>query len=182
MQHCSRSRLWPAWAFPGPGDSALVAAALLAADGHLSLALVLLFGFLGSLVGRVTGYVVGVKGGRSLLLAPGRFEGFRRGTVEKGDNLFKRYPKIAVLLVPSAISGIYRVPRVIFGCASVAVCSSWTLSTGLISYLLGEAAKDLIGSAGTKAVLVIVLLAGIGLTYRYIWRRRRSAGGEPVPS
>jgi membrane protein DedA with SNARE-associated domain len=159
---------------PGPGDSALIAAALVAADGHLNLPLVLVLGFFGSLFGRIAGYVIGAKGGRSLLLAPGWFEGFRHGTVEKGDSLFQRFPKTAVLLVPSPISGIYRVPLVIFACASVAVCTSWTLTTGLGAYLLGEAAKDLLGDAGFKAVLVVAVLAVIGLGYRYAWRRLRS--------
>jgi membrane protein DedA with SNARE-associated domain len=165
---------------PGPGDSALIAAALVAADGHLNLALVLVLGFFGSLLGRGTGYVIGAKGGRSLLLAPGWFQGFRQGTVEKGDKLFQRYPKTAVLLVPSPISGIYRVPLMIFAGASVAVCTSWTLTTGLGAYLLGEAARDLMGDAGFKAVLVVAVLAAIGFGYRYAWRRLRSR--KPYPS
>lgn len=159
---------------PGPGDSALIAAALVAADGHLNLALVLVIGFFGSLLGRVSGYVIGAKGGRSLLLAPGWFAGFRQGTVEKGDKLFQRFPKTAVLLVPSPISGIYHVPLMIFAGASVAVCTSWTLTTGLGAYLLGEAARDLLGDAGFKAVLVVIVLATLGFGYRFVWRRLRS--------
>jgi membrane protein DedA with SNARE-associated domain len=158
---------------PGPGDSALIAAAVLAADGHLSLTLILIIGFCGSLFGRGLGYMIGARGGRSLLLAPGWFHRFRSAMVDKGDSLFQRYPRIAVLLAPSPISGIYRVPGVIFAFASIAVCISWTLSTALLAYLLGEAAKELIGSAGTKAILFVVVIAAVGGLCRYAWRRRR---------
>jgi|SRR5579863_2659710 len=156
---------------PGPGDSALIAAALLAADGHLSLGAVLFAAFLGSLIGRFTGYTIGARGGRSLLLAPGRFSGFRTRMVEKGDSVFQRFPRIAVLLAPSPISGIYRVPLMVFTLATFAVCVSWTLSTGLIAYLLGEAALDLLGRAGAKVVLFVIALAAVGFIYRYLWRR-----------
>jgi membrane protein DedA with SNARE-associated domain len=50
---------------------------------------------------------------------------------------------------------------------------NWTFWTGLLSYLLGEAAKDLLGAAGTKSVIVIVIFAAFGLTYRYLWQLRR---------
>ena len=159
---------------PGPGDSGLIAAALLAADGHLNLTVVLLVAYLGSLLGRTIGYELGVRGGRSLMDRPGRFHGFRSGTLAKGDRLFNRYPRSAVLIAPSPIAGIYGVQPAIFVLASLLVSLSWTLSTGLIAYFLGEAALDVVGSAGIKAVLVIVVLAGAGLVLRTLWHRRRA--------
>jgi hypothetical protein len=51
---------------PGPGDSALIAAGLLAAEGELSLSVVLVVAFLGCVAGREIGYWVGSVGGRSL--------------------------------------------------------------------------------------------------------------------
>jgi len=159
---------------PGPGDSGLIAAALLAADGHLNLAAVLLVAYLGSLLGRTFGYQLGAKGGRSLMQRPGWFQGLRASTLEKGDRLFGRFPRAAVLLAPAPIAGIYGVRPAIFVMASLAVSLSWTLSTGLIAYFLGEAALDVVGSAGLKEVLVIVVLAGAGLACRTLWQRRRA--------
>jgi membrane protein DedA with SNARE-associated domain len=164
---------------PGPGDSALIAAALLAADGHLWIVWVLLFAFTGCLTGRFVGYELGLRGGRSLLTRPGWFEGFRTRAVAKGDDLFKRYPRTAVWFAPSPLSGVHRVPVALFALASVGVALTWSLSTGLISYLIGEQAKDLLGTAGVKGVLVIVILAGVGLVYRYLWRRRLRRHAEP---
>lgn len=158
---------------PGPGDSALIAAGLLAADGHLSLPLVLLFAFVGCWAGRMVGYQLGAKGGRSLLQRPGRLEGFRSGTLAKGDHLFRRFPRLAVLIAPAVVGGIHQVRPRAFALAAVVVALNWTLMTGLLSYFLGEAAKDLLGAAGVKSVIVIVVFAVLGLTYRYLWQRRR---------
>jgi membrane protein DedA with SNARE-associated domain len=157
---------------PGPGDSGLVAAALLAADGHLSLPLVLVVAYVGCLLGRAVGYQLGAKGGRPLLERPGWFQGLRSRMLVRGDRLFERFPRGAVFVAPSPIAGIYGVPATVFGLASLAVALSWTLSTGLIAYLLGEAAIELIGRAGIKGVLVIVVGVAVTLTLRRLWERR----------
>ncbi len=159
---------------PGPGDSGLIAAALLAADGHLSLTAVLVVAYVGSLLGRAIGYRIGAKGGRYLMERPGWFHGLRSGTLAKGDRLFNRFPRSAVLIAPSPIAGVYDVPLAIFVLASLAVSLSWALSTGLIAYFLGEAAQDVIGSAGIKGVVVIVVLAGAAWACRSLWQRRRA--------
>jgi membrane protein DedA with SNARE-associated domain len=159
---------------PGPGDSALIAAGLLAAEGHLRLSLVLVLAFLGCLIGRALGYWVGSSGGRPLLERPGPLHGFRKRTIEKGDGLFGRFPRLAPLLAPAALSGIYRVPRPIFAVASLVVGAWWTLATGLGAYFLGPAAADILSDIGVRGVIAIVIIALTGLLYRYLLQRRRS--------
>jgi membrane protein DedA with SNARE-associated domain len=165
--------------FPGPGDSGLIAAALLAAEGHLSLAAILIVAFAGCLIGRAVGYELGAWGGRPLLQRPGLLHGLRSRTLEKGDLLFERFPRSAVLLVPAPIVGIYRVSPLIFALASLWIALSWTLATGLIAYFVGEAAIDAVGTAGAKGVLLIIVLAAAGFAGRYLWRRRRAPGAVP---
>jgi membrane-associated protein len=166
---------------PGPGDAGLIAAALLAAEGHLSLAVVLVVAYIGCLLGRMVGYQVGVKGGRAVMQRPGSFSGLRSATLAKGDRVFQRFPRGAVLIAPAPIAGIYRVPPRIFALASLLVGLSWVLSTGLIAYFLGEAALEVIGSAGLRGLLVIVVLVVIGLVLRYVWHRR-GAPAEAIAS
>jgi membrane protein DedA with SNARE-associated domain len=157
---------------PGPGDAGLIAAALLAAEGHLSLAVVLVVAYIGSLAGRIFGYQIGAKGGRALMERPGWFGGLRSATLAKGDRVFERFPRSAVLVAPASIAGIYRVPPSIFALASLVVSLSWVLSTGLIAYFLGEAALEVVGRAGFRGFVVIVVLVGLGLGFRYLWHRR----------
>lgn len=156
---------------PGPGDSALIAAALVAAEGSLSIVVVLVVGFVGHVIGRWIGYQLGARGGRPLMERPGWFEGVRSRAVAKGDQLFKRYPRAAPLVAPAPLSGIHRVPLALFALTSIVTGLTWTLSTGLISYAVGEAAKDLIGRIGVEGLLFLVLLTAVLLLYRYGWRR-----------
>jgi membrane protein DedA with SNARE-associated domain len=160
---------------PGPGDSALIAAGLLAAEGHLRLSLVLVLAFVGCMLGRAVGYWVGSTGGRRLLEGPGPLLGFRSRTIEKGDQLFARFPRLASVLAPAALSGIYRVTWPVFVAASMIAAVWWTLATGLGAYFLGPAATDILGDIGVKGVIAVVTVAAFGLLYRYLVQRRRPA-------
>lgn len=157
---------------PGPGDSALIAAGLLAAEGHLRLSAVLVLAFLACLVGRALGYWLGSAGGRPLLERPGPLQRFRRRTIEEGDHLFGRFPRLAPLLAPAALSGIYRVSWATFAVASVVAAVWWTLATGLGAYFLGPAATDILSDIGIRGAIAIAIIAALGLLYRHLWRRR----------
>jgi membrane protein DedA with SNARE-associated domain len=169
---------------PGPGDSALIAAALLAAEGHLRLSLVLLLAFLGCLVGRAVGYWVGSAGGRTLLERPGPLQGFRGRTLSKGDRLFRRFSWLAPLLAPAVLSGIYRVAWPVFAVASVVIATWWTLATGLGAYLLGPAAADILSDLGVRGATAVAIIAALALLCRYLIQRRNppETGSEQRPS
>ncbi len=113
-----------AMGFPGPGDSALIAAGLLAADGDLSLGVVLVTACIACLVGRALGYWLGSTGGRPLIGRPGPFHRFRQRTLDTGDGLFRRFPRFAPLLAPAVLSGIHRVPWGMFAAASLLAATS----------------------------------------------------------
>jgi membrane protein DedA with SNARE-associated domain len=98
--------------------------------------------------------------------------GFRSRTIEKGDGLFRRFPRLAPLLAPAALSGIYRVPWPIFAVASLVVGTWWTLATGLGAYFLGPAAADILSDIGVRGVIAIIIIALVGLLYRYLLQRR----------
>lgn len=57
---------------PVPGETSLIAAAVLASQGHLSLPLVIALAAGSATVGDNVGYVIGRKGGHWLLTRPGR--------------------------------------------------------------------------------------------------------------
>ncbi len=166
---------------PGPGDSALIAAGLLAAEGHLRLSVVLVLAFLGCLAGRALGYWLGSAGGRPLMERPGPLRRFRYRTIEKGDHLFQRFPRLAPVLAPAALSGIYRVTLPAFALASVLAAGWWTLATGLGAYFLGPAATDILSDIGVRGAIAIALIAALGLLYRYLMQRRKpsQAGAGP---
>ena len=68
----------------------------------MSLAAVLIAAYLGWLLGRGIGYVIGQRGGRPLMERPGRLQNYRLRIVTKGDRLFEKYPRFAPLVAPAA--------------------------------------------------------------------------------
>jgi membrane protein DedA with SNARE-associated domain len=103
---------------------------------------------------------------------PGPLRRFRCRTIEKGDHVFQRFHRLAPLLLPAALSGIYRVPWPIFAVASVLAAAWWTLATGLGAYFLGPAAADILSDVGVRGVIAIMIIAALGLVYRYLVQRR----------
>jgi membrane protein DedA with SNARE-associated domain len=166
---------------PGPGDSALIAAGLLAAEGHLQLSLVLVLAFVGCFAGRALGYWVGSAGGRPLLERAGPLQGFRSGTISKGDRIFQRFPRVAPVLAPAALSGIYRVSWSTFLLASLLAAAWWTLATGLGAYFLGPAAADILSDIGIRGAIAVSIIAALGLLYRHSWRHRDHAEPDREP-
>lgn len=166
---------------PGPGDAALVAAALAAADGQLSIAVVLVAAFVGHVIGRWIAYELGARGGRPLIERPGWFEDGRMRAIAKGDQVFERFPRVAPMIAPATLSGIHRVPPALFAVATLVTGLTWLLSTGLAPFGIGEAAMDLFGRIGiVEVVLFVALLAAVLLLYRYGGRRLSGArAAEP---
>jgi hypothetical protein len=56
--------------------------------------------------------------------------------------------------------------------ASVRSRRDAALATGLGAYFLGPAAADLLSDIGVRGVIAIVIIALVGLLYRYVLQRR----------
>ena len=76
---------------PVPGETALLAAGLLARSGQLSLPIVIAVAAVAAILGDNLGYVLGRRGGRALLVRDGRFARHRRKAVAAGDRFFARH-------------------------------------------------------------------------------------------
>jgi hypothetical protein len=62
--------------------------------------------FLGWLLGRAIGYMIGFRGGRSLLEQSGRTQKFRLKTIDKGEKQFERFTWLGVSAALWLVSGI----------------------------------------------------------------------------
>lgn len=83
---------------PAPGETLVVASALLAAQGDLHIAYVLLVAWAAAVLGDNIGYAIGHFGGRRLVLRHGRFVGIREHHLEKVEHFFRRYGGVLVAL------------------------------------------------------------------------------------
>jgi membrane protein DedA with SNARE-associated domain len=168
----------------GPGDGALVAAAIAAAEGKLDLGYVLAAGFFGGALGIFIGYAVGSKYGRTLLELPGPFLDFRRNLLATGEAQLAKYGAIASFLIPSTISGVLRVPFRTFAVFATLSRVWWTVSFGLGAYFLGE---DLVQTFRRMmhlhplTITTILALLVVAARLLWLWLQRRPAARDRSP-
>jgi membrane protein DedA with SNARE-associated domain len=163
---------------PGPGDAALIAAGTLAGEGKLNVWIVLALAMTAWMLGSVTGYEIGVRGGRGMLNHPGRLEKSRRKLLAKGDRAFARWNFLASVTMPAFVSGIFRVRFRVFVLGAIVAGIGWIGMYVGVSYLLGAEIAKRIGNAGAKAVLGVVVIVAAGLVIRAgvaKWRAARQA-------
>ncbi len=168
---------------PLPGETALIAAAILATPGqhHYRLWEVIAVAAAAAIVGDNIGYWLGRKGGRALLE---RFEPIARHTrkvLPPAERFFERHGSktvfigrfVALLRVSAAwLAGISRMPWWRFLLWNAAGGIAWATLVGVIAYEFGKAAADAISRYGLYAVAGIVLLVAVGLLGVRIWRNR----------
>jgi membrane protein DedA with SNARE-associated domain len=172
---------------PVPGETSLIAAAVLASQGHLSLPLVIASAAVAAIVGDNVGYVIGRRGGRWLLTRPGRWKESRTRLLERGDAFFARHGAKAVFLgrwVPflrvtaAWVAGANRMrwPRFLFWNALGGI--TWATSVGVSAYFLGKAAAAILGAVGLAMLTLTVVVC---LALLLVRRRRRAASPAEQP-
>jgi membrane protein DedA with SNARE-associated domain len=167
---------------PVPGETALIAAALLAHDGQMDIVVLTVLACAAAIVGDNIGFAIGRKGGRRLFAAPGPLHDHRLKVLEHGEPFFAKHGPKAVFLgrwvsglrIASAwLAGINKMawPTFLFWNALGGI--AWACSIALGVYFLGHVAESVIATAGPVAAGLTVL-AVIGF---FVWRRRRRAAG-----
>src|SRR3954454_16615704 len=92
---------------PGPGEAALIAAGVFAADHRLDIGLVIALAAMGATAGGVAGWLIGMKASRPVLTGPGPLRRRRRVLIARGERFFERHGPIGVLLAPSWAAGVH---------------------------------------------------------------------------
>lgn len=164
---------------PGPGDASLIAVGTLAGEDKLNVWIVLGVSMTAWLAGSAVGFAVGVRQGRALLERPGWFAKKRQKLLAKGDDAFGRRTFTASAVMPAFVSGVFRVRFLVF---LLGALTAGTALVGMyvgISYFLGPEIAERIGTAGTRAVLGIVLVVAVGLGIRAVLSKRRATRRRP---
>ncbi|GMR21178.1 MAG: DedA family protein [Gammaproteobacteria bacterium] len=128
---------------PAPGQSLLIAGALLSTRGEFDIRLLLLSAWFAASAGSALGYIIGRLGGRKLLLrlplSPSR--------LERMDAFCQRHGTLLVILSrfidgPRQLTGIFvgslKMPVTLFLLATSAGAVLWVGFWGLGSYYLGQ--------------------------------------------
>jgi membrane protein DedA with SNARE-associated domain len=167
---------------PLPGETALIAAALLAQPSqqhHFSIVAVIVVAALAAIIGDNVGYTLGRYGGRELLDRWGPVARYADRSLPPAERYFARHGGksvffgrfVAVLRVTVAwLAGITRMAWWRFFLYNAAGGILWATTIGLLAYYLGRAAADAVSTYGLYAVVVLAVL---GVVAFIIHRRRR---------
>src|SRR4051794_28110953 len=176
---------------PLPGETALIAAAILAGRGHLDIVAVIALAAVAAIVGDNLGYLIGRKGGRQLILRHHRLRPHAERMLAVGEPFFARHGPKAVFLgrwfaglriAAAWLAGINRMrwPSFLFWNATGGI--AWAGSVGVLAYALGHSAERVLKTAGAVGAGGVVLGGIAAFVWLRVRRRRRAAvnAGEPA--
>jgi membrane protein DedA with SNARE-associated domain len=161
---------------PVPGETALIAGALLAQKGDIHIVPLVALAAAAAILGDNIGFAIGRKGGRRLFLKPGPFHAQRLRVIELGEPFFARHGPKAVFLgrwvsglrIASAwLAGINNMRWRTFLPWNALGGVLWACSVGFGVYALGHVAEDLFTVVGPVAGGVAVVLLVVALVIRH---------------
>lgn len=159
---------------PGPGEPLLIAAGVLAAKNKLDIASVITVAWAAATAGGIAGWLLGVKAGRKVLITRGPFHAARQRALARGEQVFDRYPVIAILVTPSWIAGIHGVRPVIYQAVNALSAVAWAVGIGLAAYYVGPAVIDVANDLGWITPVGVGTLIAIIVSAEIVRRRHRA--------
>ena len=168
---------------PVPGETGLIAAAVIASQGKLKIELVIALAAAGAIVGDNIGYAIGRKGGRWLLQRPGPFHYQRTQVLLTGEPFFERHGPKAVFfgrfvlglrVWASWLAGATRMHWRSFALWNALGGITWATTIGLIAYYLGHSAGNAIEAFGLYGLAAVLVAVGSALFMHRRHRRHRS--------
>jgi membrane-associated protein len=157
-----------------PGETALIAAAVLASRGRLDLPVVIAVAAVGAIAGDNLGYLAGRRGIRRLLRR-------RQGVVDRAEAFFARHGAPAVFfarwitglrVVAAWVAGAGAMPWLRFLVWNALGGIAWATTVGVLAYVIGRAAGRVLGVVGVVVFVAAVVIAAAVLA----WRRRTNSG------
>lgn len=172
---------------PVPGETSLIAAAVLASQGKLDIAAVIPVAAAAAIVGDNIGYQIGRRGGRWALKRPGPFHSQRLQVLDRGEPFFDRHGSKAVFfgrfllglrVWASWLAGATRMHwrSFFFWNACGGIC--WATGVGVAAYFLGHAAGNAIQTFGIFGLIAVLVVVVGGLVAHLRHRRHQQAAGE----
>jgi membrane-associated protein len=155
-----------------PGETALIAASVLASQGHGSITATIGVAIAAAFLGAATGYAIGRWRGRELMSSWPWLDRATGKGVERSDAFFHRHGSKAVFLgrflpiIRSTLgwmAGVGRMQLRRFMLWNIAGAVAWGLLIGLVAYYLGAAVvnavqRDALIGTGVVAALVVVFV------------------------
>jgi membrane protein DedA with SNARE-associated domain len=168
-----------------PGQTLLIAAALTAARGNLSIAWVLFWACTAAILGNSLGYLIGYRGGRPLL----HKIRVNEQRLERMEGYFSRYGKGLVLFarffdglrqLNGIVAGMLKMPWRVFTTFNILGAILWTGFWGLGAYWLDKkiVSLHLTFHAVRPWIALVSVLAFLALIVHLVRHRHQNADGR----
>jgi membrane protein DedA with SNARE-associated domain/membrane-associated phospholipid phosphatase len=176
---------------PIPGETALLVAAFAAAQGRLSLPVVIVVAAVAAVLGDNLGYAAGRRLGRPWLERYGRWLLLTPGRLERADRFFERFGALAVVVarfvagvrvVMALSAGMARMRWRTFALYNVLGAALWAAIIGLLGYGFGRGWRGLTQRLGPAADLALAIVPLVLASLWLVWyvRNRAFPRGDPV--
>jgi membrane protein DedA with SNARE-associated domain len=175
---------------PLPGETALLAAAALAARGHLWFPGVILASALGVALGGMGGYGIGHTAGHVVVVRYGAWAGITPDKLERTRQFFKNHGAGAVIvgrfvpvvrILTGIIAGLTDMSFRRFAVFNAIAGIIWSLVIGAAGYTFSRELpwlEAMLGRAGLVALALVVVIGYVVLRWQ---RGRRRRTGDAVP-
>jgi membrane protein DedA with SNARE-associated domain len=168
---------------PTPGETALIAASLLASRGEMSIVITLIAACLAALLGNTIGYAIGFYGGRPLVVRWGRYFFITEASLQKAEVFFTRYGHVIILAarfldvfrqLNGIVSGVTRMPFLRFQFYNVIGAVLWVAFWGGLAYWLGHAMETMhpLFTKIKYALFAVLFVAVIGIVIYKLYTRK----------
>jgi len=168
--------------FPFPSEVVVIPGGYLAAQGELSLPLVVMVAITGSLLGAIFNYYLAFLLGRRLLLRYGRYFFVTRKRLLKVDSFFSEHGEISTFvgrLIPglrqyiSFPAGLGRMNLFKFSLFTALGGGLWVLILAYIGYFVGN--NPLLVESYSSLAVKLLLVFSILLVAFYLWNHKRKS-------
>jgi membrane protein DedA with SNARE-associated domain len=173
---------------PIPSEVTFGFAGVLAYQGHLNLALVIVLGVLAELAGSYVSYAVGRIGGRPLVEKLGRYVLITRSDIDKAERFAegrgawaipvgRALPFVRTFM--SLVSGIIEVPALQFGLLSLLGTAVYSTAIASIGYALASTWTSVYHSISVASyVIVVIVVLAIAAFFAHRIREVRKESRE----
>jgi membrane protein DedA with SNARE-associated domain len=165
---------------PVPGETILLLASFLAYSEHLlRLPILILTGILAATLGDNIGFVIGYRGGRTLLQKYQQLLRISRRTISRGERVFERYGTVTIFfarfvfglrMIAGPLAGVLRMHWKKFAVFNFLGATLWVCTICVVGYFFGQHWNALISLLRRADALIAFLTAVVVFV---LWQRHR---------
>lgn len=170
---------------PVPGETILIAAAVYAGAGKLSIAVVMIVGIVAAVVGDNIGYAIGAYGGRRVVERYGKYVFITSERYEKAERFFQKRGG-GIVVVARFIEGLRQLNGIIAGTSSmpwhrfvvfnILGAVLWVGTWSMVGYFAGDHIDVIYREVTRYSLYVLIGLVVVGAAFlmRAWWKRRQN--------